>query len=1073
MRQSLIVWSMVGGLALAALPAAGESPTPTATSSLQATEPATGRQTSREPFAAYLVSLGRDIRSLQDGLGPAPDAGPAAVEREIARLRQHLIHAARIAEKRTEEPMWRGKTRALERQLQRFESTLSGGAVATDRALLFEPFVLPQKAGAPINDDCANALRIDEGVFVGTSIGATADGSSTCGTSDEPDVWFRYATTHYHKVFIDTFGSDFDTVLSVHTNGCPGTRESQLTCVDDADGLHSTLGTYISAGEDLLIRVSGFGGDTGALRLRVGPGSSLAGRITDEATGEPLSGVPIEVASPFSSLYGRTDSEGRYQIDGLASGHYAVLAGGEAYLRELYPDLPCPGACGLSAGEPVEVRLGSSVAGIDLALSRGGSLTGRVTDAATGEPITDVSISLVDDAGGQFNLVSTDSNGVYRFDGLSTGSYFLKTYSREFQGEIYDDIPCHASACDSTTGTAIAVVAGSTTASIDFALDRLGAISGRIVGAATGEPIPFQNLEVRGPDGRFLRSGFSDETGHYLIGGIRPGTVYVRTSFSDYRVEVYDDVPCSVGPCDVRLGRPITIELDSTVENVDFELDRLGSVTGRVTDVDGAGIPGVDVYVESLDGVVTRGSRTRVTGAYEVTRVDEGMHVALTRGTLEYLGELHDNVPCPRGVCDRSPGSPFAVALDRATSGIDLSLEPAGGIAGSVRDAITGELLDGWVYLWDESGNYLESAFLDGEGRYQAGGLDTGTYFISTGEIRRPGSPRRYQGQVFDGIGCDGFGCDVTGGTPISVARGSVTAGVDFALDEDLDRCTPSIFRACLNGGRFVTHASWIDSTGAVGPARTLPLTGDTTAFWFFSPDNIELVVKVLDGCASPLGTFWVFAAGLTDVKVALTVEDTWTGELKTYGNGLGEPFEPIQDTTAFATCGYPTPSPVTGPSQDPKPSSNEWFAELEARIASYRSTALPLEPAPRPTPTGRAGECQPDSTTLCLADGRFEVEALWDTGQQAGDARALPLTADTGTFWFFSPDNVELIVKVLDACSLEPFHNFWVFAAGLTDVRVTLRVTDTETGETQAWVNPQGTRFRPIRETGAFRACP
>lgn len=81
-----------------------------------------------------------------------------------------------------------------------------------------------------------------------------------------------------------------------------------------------------------------------------------------------------------------------------------------------------------------------------------------------------------------------------------------------------------------------------------------------------------------------------------------------------------------------------------------------------------------------------------------------------------------------------------------------------------------------------------------------------------------------------------------------------------------------------------------------------MPLTVDTGSFWFFDDSNLELMVKVLDGCAVN-GRHWVFAAGLTDVEVELDVTDAWTGQTKTYRNPLGTPFAPIQDTAAFATC--------------------------------------------------------------------------------------------------------------------------------------------------------------------------
>jgi len=44
---------------------------------------------------------------------------------------------------------------------------------------------------------------------------------------------------------------------------------------------------------------------------------------------------------------------------------------------------------------------------------------------------------------------------------------------------------------------------------------------------------------------------------------------------------------------------------------------------------------------------------------------------------------------------------------------------------------------------------------------------------------------------------------------------------------------------------------------------------------------------------------------------------------------------------------------------------------------------------------------------------------------------------------------------------------------AGLTDVEVELRVTDTETGDLKTYVNPQGKRFQPVQDTQAFATCP
>ena len=61
-------------------------------------------------------------------------------------------------------------------------------------------------------------------------------------------------------------------------------------------------------------------------------------------------------------------------------------------------------------------------------------------------------------------------------------------------------------------------------------------------------------------------------------------------------------------------------------------------------------------------------------------------------------------------------------------------------------------------------------------------------------------------------------------------------------------------------------------------------MTSDTAYFFFFNPNNVELVLKVLDGRAVN-GFFWLFYAALTDLEYWITVTDTQTGATKTYHN--------------------------------------------------------------------------------------------------------------------------------------------------------------------------------------------
>ncbi len=128
----------------------------------------------------------------------------------------------------------------------------------------------------------------------------------------------------------------------------------------------------------------------------------------------------------------------------------------------------------------------------------------------------------------------------------------------------------------------------------------------------------------------------------------------------------------------------------------------------------------------------------------------------------------------------------------------------------------------------------------------------------------------------------------------------STSKAVSF-VDAQPASCTTNAHTLCLNQGRFAVTASYTDvPQGLPVQARAVPLTADTGYFWFFDPANVELVVKVLDGCAVN-GSFWVFAGGLTNVAVQLQVTDTRTGAIVPYSNALGSAFQPVQDSTAFS----------------------------------------------------------------------------------------------------------------------------------------------------------------------------
>jgi len=133
---------------------------------------------------------------------------------------------------------------------------------------------------------------------------------------------------------------------------------------------------------------------------------------------------------------------------------------------------------------------------------------------------------------------------------------------------------------------------------------------------------------------------------------------------------------------------------------------------------------------------------------------------------------------------------------------------------------------------------------------------------------------------------------------------------------------------------------------------------------------------------------------------------------------------------------------------------------------------AHPAHAAANPGARPQSFTCVPTDLSICLLGGRFEVTSRFSAPDgEAGNGHMVKLTDDSGYMWFFSSDNVEAVVKVLNGCGLN--SRYWFFAGGLTNVDVIITVTDSQTGDITQYHNKQGTPFQPIQDTSALPVCP
>ena len=116
--------------------------------------------------------------------------------------------------------------------------------------------------------------------------------------------------------------------------------------------------------------------------------------------------------------------------------------------------------------------------------------------------------------------------------------------------------------------------------------------------------------------------------------------------------------------------------------------------------------------------------------------------------------------------------------------------------------------------------------------------------------------------------------------------------------------------------------------------------------------------------------------------------------------------------------------------------------------------------------------ECLPSTTELCLGDsGRFRARLQWSTGEQSGMATSVAFDegSESGLFYFFDPGNIEMLIKVLDACVPELGDRYWIYYAATTTLAFELEVTDTWTGQTRNYSNPEGLVAPPVADTEGF----
>ena len=446
------------------------------------------------------------------------------------------------------------------------------------------------------------------------------------------------------------------------------------------------FGCVLTSGTPIVLTA---GTITEDIDIALGQGSQISGTVTQDGGGAPIEGIHVEIFGSSGQLlaWAGTDASGDYVInESFAAGLYYIKTWNDlGFINELYDGVPCA-FCVATDGTPLVISAAETAYDVDFSLSRGGLISGTVTDHNTHAKLANIGVHVHDLSGNWIQSTGTDSNGDYLMKvGLPTGNYYSRTSNGQgYVNEVHSDVPC-IGACEFDSATSIAVTQGSTTTGIDFALTKGAKVSGTVTDAGTGLPIDDSEVVIVTASGRVAAGARVRPDGTYTTWGAVPsGTYFVATrNHAGYLDELHSEKPCMGGGefCDLTQGTPLLVVAGTDVTDIDFTLTLGGWFEGSVFDEAWAReLGGTDVLIYDSSGdpvsKVTWRRPLLGDGKFKTCGLTPGTYYAHTDTSVlaqNYADVLFDDMVCAE-TCDPTLGTPISVVNQVGTTGIDFEL---------------------------------------------------------------------------------------------------------------------------------------------------------------------------------------------------------------------------------------------------------------------------------------------------------------------------------------------------------------------------------------------------------------
>jgi hypothetical protein len=443
----------------------------------------------------------------------------------------------------------------------------------------------------------------------------------------------------------------------------------------------------------------------------------------------------------------RTGKDGSYRITGLGTGRYQIqfdpeCAGGK-YVGRTFKRL-------------VRVTDGKTTTGINTFLIRAAMITGTVTAANGGMPLSGICVFALPELTGQEAVlvggigVPSDPQGGYTITGLPAGTYTVSFSGGCGNKGSYAPQNYNNQAVPSAADT-LTLAAGQQATGINAAMQPGATITGTVTNQA-GAPVSGMCVfATSAPDAGGLGNGvngllfssagapFSDgaatgRTGNYRLANLVPGSYEVSfASGCAFRLGPVVYASQWFAPQGGNLPDWVTARPGVMTSGIGASLRRGASIGGIIKNPAGKPAKGICAIAFPLSGqppevlLVTGGAGSASDGSYQIRGLAAGKYSVVF---VPCLGQPYA-LSWYKGATSSASATPVSVKDGHVTGGINATMSGGKTVAGTVRSGASGSPVRSvCVAALDSGGLAVEFGITGSRGRFAFGHVASGRYTL-------------------------------------------------------------------------------------------------------------------------------------------------------------------------------------------------------------------------------------------------------------------------------------------------------------------------------------------------------